>query len=335
MSLLTIAIPTYNRKKYLIRTLKILIPQLTKECEILIIDNCSVNYNIKKELKELIENKNITLKINEVNIGSGANICRCFLESKSKWTWLLGDDDIPSEKSVEIILNQIKKKNNKIIAFKYSYSYLDKNLLYDDEVINNTNELLEKFEDKKSSINFSNFLYMSTFVYKTSEIKKELKTGYETIGTFASQITMLLMSLRSKNNSIQFIKDIIIKNNIVSYEEKWSRLRVGIGIAGILNLNLGLDLKRQQYLINALTRFINIKELFIETFSRIYSENDILVIKEYKKIYKILIGRSNLNKIKLFYFVTRLSMLNKYCCYIIFSRFFDFNKKKKNIEETL
>ena len=39
--MITIAIPTYNRNRTLKENLRLLLPQLTDRCRLLIIDNCS------------------------------------------------------------------------------------------------------------------------------------------------------------------------------------------------------------------------------------------------------------------------------------------------------
>lgn len=333
MKKLTIAIPTYNRKDTLKSVIKILLEQITEECKILILDNNS-DYDINDELYSLINNNsNIEIKKNEINIGFGGNICRCFLETKTEWMWLLGDDDFPQKDALKTILKNLNKYND-VLAFKYSYSYLDQKVEYKNIIINSVGELLEKFEEKKEIVNFSNFLYMSTFIFKTSLIKKELKIGYETAGTYANHISMLFAANIKSKKSIMLSSDIIVKNRIVSYEDKWSRLKVGMGIIGLLNVRNNLSPIQKKLFINSLAKFINIKELFIETINELIYEKNTIVLEEYIQIYNFLLSRSDNILIKLYYKLTRIFLLNYKLSYRILNHFFDINRGKK-IEERM
>ena len=78
--LLTIAIPTYNRKVELLKTIDDLIKYGFcdhKEIRVCIIDNHS-NYNLQEILEERDLEDSIYLKTNAYNFGLGANIMECF-----------------------------------------------------------------------------------------------------------------------------------------------------------------------------------------------------------------------------------------------------------------
>ena len=51
---LTIAIPTYNRNEILKANLGKLLPQVTKECRVIIFDNCS-DVPVKDSIQNLLE----------------------------------------------------------------------------------------------------------------------------------------------------------------------------------------------------------------------------------------------------------------------------------------
>jgi len=94
--LLTIAIPTYNRARYLNELLSVLFDQLITEprVELLISDNASPDEtpSLVEEYQE--RGLNIRLIRNEVNIGADANFLQCFEMARGKYFWLFGDDDI-------------------------------------------------------------------------------------------------------------------------------------------------------------------------------------------------------------------------------------------------
>jgi abequosyltransferase len=103
---LTIAIPTYNRARFI----KLNLGQLKKICthfldriEILISDNCSPD-NTPQIVSEFQSTEfPIHYIRNEVNIGSDANIAQCFNLAKGKYVLILGDDDFILEGILEKI----------------------------------------------------------------------------------------------------------------------------------------------------------------------------------------------------------------------------------------
>ena len=105
--LLTIAIPTYNRQGYLQECLDRICPQLTKEVELVVRDNCSDNYDFPGFIKQY-EKYCITFCQNKVNIGGDANIARLYEECNTPWIWVIGDDDCIRNDAVEAVLKIIK-----------------------------------------------------------------------------------------------------------------------------------------------------------------------------------------------------------------------------------
>lgn len=95
--ILTICIPTYNRDKHLDEQLKRLtmIPSaMWKDISLIISDNCSTDnteHIVKKYLD--IHRVDIEYSKNETNLGMDGNFVKCFRAAKSKYVWLLGDDD--------------------------------------------------------------------------------------------------------------------------------------------------------------------------------------------------------------------------------------------------
>jgi len=91
---LEIVIITYNRSKYLERTLKMLANSSFSQCKITILDNCSTD-----ETSIVIERAKQSLLFLEdyrhnINIGAAANILRAYEIASFPYLWLMGDDDI-------------------------------------------------------------------------------------------------------------------------------------------------------------------------------------------------------------------------------------------------
>jgi glycosyltransferase involved in cell wall biosynthesis len=103
---LTIAIPTFNRNEILLGTVKALIPQLRSDVELLIIDNNS-DTPCCDTLTDVIcehDGQNIRVLRNRVNVGGNANILKCTEEAFGEYVWVLGDDDLPKDNAVGIII---------------------------------------------------------------------------------------------------------------------------------------------------------------------------------------------------------------------------------------
>jgi glycosyltransferase involved in cell wall biosynthesis len=122
--LLTIAIPTYNRAKYLTDLLDSLADQLIgqTEIELLISDNASSD-ETPAVVREF-EKKGLHLRSlrNGTNIGSDANFLQCFTEASGKYVWLLGDDEIVLPGSIGTIVSLIEKGDYALV-YVSSYAF--------------------------------------------------------------------------------------------------------------------------------------------------------------------------------------------------------------------
>lgn len=106
--MLSVLIPTYNRKRQLSNTLDLLEIQTDSSFKIIISDNHS-NYEISEVLdgrsKSFLDR--ITVYRRRQNVGGDANIANLFALCDTKWAWLLSDDDNVRTDAVEKILNEI------------------------------------------------------------------------------------------------------------------------------------------------------------------------------------------------------------------------------------
>jgi abequosyltransferase len=122
--LLTIAIPTYNRARYLKELLSVLFDQLVAEprVELIISDNASPDETpvIIQEFQKLgLPLRNIR---NQINIGADANFQQCFEQARGKYFWLFGDDDIIVPGGVARILALLDRQDY-AIAYVSTYEF--------------------------------------------------------------------------------------------------------------------------------------------------------------------------------------------------------------------
>src|SRR5271166_6620747 len=112
--LLTIAIPTFNRARFLKELLSTLFDQLIDEprVELIISDNDSSDET--SSLVEEFRQRGLCFryKRNRVNIGADANFVQCFELAQGRYVLLVGDDDYMTPGSITKILKMIESPNS-------------------------------------------------------------------------------------------------------------------------------------------------------------------------------------------------------------------------------
>lgn len=126
--ILTIAIPTYNRAKFLERCLNFLADQkedFENKLEILVLDNCSTD-NTSLVVEKF---QQLGLRINYIknteNIGPDLNILKCYTEAKGEYILAMGDDDALLVGAVKYIF-KIISENDKIGSVFLTPANIDK-----------------------------------------------------------------------------------------------------------------------------------------------------------------------------------------------------------------
>ena len=99
---LSIIIPTFNRPVQLLRCVQSVLPQLSNNTELIVLDNCS-----DVSAHSLIDYTNVKVVTNGFNIGAVGNIMRALEISTGNWVWILGDDDIAAPDGIGIVLSVI------------------------------------------------------------------------------------------------------------------------------------------------------------------------------------------------------------------------------------
>lgn len=191
--ILTIAIPTYNRRNQLERLVQAIVPVLTAEVCLLIVDNHS-DYSVAEALENVlghIPQTQVKIVRNPTNIGMMPNLLRCYELAKTEWVWILGDDDLPSPNALQNMLAAIRKFPGAT-------------------AINFTSGLAEFFDFKrpdyivaetiaqlaKSLDSFGNLLFISANVYRTEVMLSQLRVGYMQMQSAGAHVSMLLTALQ-------------------------------------------------------------------------------------------------------------------------------------------
>lgn len=233
--ILTIAIPTYNRKHQLIRLLKSIECQnCTDDCKILISDNCS-NYSVVDAINQEFSGAlrdSIEVMKREINGGGDYNISSLFAYCKTSLFWIVGDDDeLLSGSILKVIENY--KKYPEIPFFKYAMPAAFKF----------TNDIRLSCVDDFVSCHKKGYLlggiiFISNNVYNVELIKPYftdcLYYGYSSI----SQIIPMMHCLVDSDFDVLLCKDYIVKYNAPD-DDHWNYLKVVTSLSTILDINWG------------------------------------------------------------------------------------------------
>lgn len=109
---LEISIPTYNRPKSIVSQVRSILPQLTEEVGLVVRDNKSL-IPVKTLFTEQ-ELQKFKLIENSQNIGGDGNILECFKNSRGRWIWVLGDDDILFDNIINKVVQFLKSLDEEV-----------------------------------------------------------------------------------------------------------------------------------------------------------------------------------------------------------------------------
>lgn len=121
--LVSVIIPTYRRKKGLIRAIKSVINQTYNNWEIIVVDD-NGNNQYSKEVKELLSNfheQRIRYLKNNKNIGSSRSRNRGILASNADYVAFLDDDDALLKDSLKLRVSKMINSSDNNLALVYGW----------------------------------------------------------------------------------------------------------------------------------------------------------------------------------------------------------------------
>lgn len=192
--LLTIAIPTWNRSKYLCKCLESIFKQINTSTEsyveVIICDNSSSD-NTDSVISSFIK-KGLRLKYfkNKSNLGGDYNLAKCYSKAKSTYVYMLADDDILMPNMLNNLINIIKNNSKIGVVFLSPFGF-DKDpskekpySLVANKYYSNSNKFLKKLGVKITLI--------STLV-----INKELSKNNDPFTYCGSELVQVHLALNA------------------------------------------------------------------------------------------------------------------------------------------
>ncbi|WP_044292842.1 glycosyltransferase family 2 protein [Robinsoniella peoriensis] len=246
---ITIMIPTYNRKESLTKLLKCLKNQTCQEFQVVISDNCS-SYNVKDVIREYINffGDRVILQIRNVNVGSTVNINGVFTLPKTKWGWLLGDDDYPLENAVETIYSYL---DNSIAALHFSLYDLG-NYIQDYKDIHDLNHFIHLYWEMSNGSNEivnlqGDLIFMSNKVYNL-DIMRDYLFQQNTYGyTRVPQIVSILFMLNNKDAYFRIVNTNLVTVSDTS-NQSWKMTNIALGMSTFSHIKFDIDLMEKKKL---------------------------------------------------------------------------------------
>jgi abequosyltransferase len=215
-TLLTIAIPTFNRATYLDTCLRRIAEELNllevdkrKLVKVYISNNASTDNTAtviaNYELRKTCDFESVH---NSENIGAERNVVQCYKLSSSQYVWILGDDDVILPGALDEILNVLLQKNVDILYLNHYWFKKD----YMKRAKNNHRNKKRKVSTYLSSLDFARRTnVMLTFIsglIVPSDI--EFEDSFDILaGSYLSQLGWILPSLRDGNRFVVIEDEVI------------------------------------------------------------------------------------------------------------------------------
>jgi hypothetical protein len=234
--ILTIAIPTYNRPLQLAKQLTFLLQQdLNRVCEIVVVNNNS-SYDINTLIKQF-NNDKIRLVTNPFNIGMSTNMIFPFLYCKTKWIWLLSDDDEVLPDSIVNIYEEIFQCSGEICHIKFS---IDRPCSRQKDFTAKSLEELIDFYDLYSPKRRGDFVFISNNVINIDKLQSYIGKSFEFSYSYIGYLIPTIFCLNSSSGYIKFSSKSIVKY-LPPKEGSYSFGVVGKGVSILSHLDLNLS----------------------------------------------------------------------------------------------
>lgn len=115
--MLTICLPVFNGAKTLSKTINSLLPLLTNDVKLLIVDDCSTDES--REILRAYNNPFISVYLNDVNVGMDENFKKCVELSESGYVWLFGQDDYLHLDAGRLLVNYLQHSSVDFVSCDY------------------------------------------------------------------------------------------------------------------------------------------------------------------------------------------------------------------------
>ncbi len=123
--LISFCIPTYNRAKYLRRTLESMLSQVGPDVELVISDNGSTDdtHALVRRYQQIFPH--LLYVRNGANLGYDLNLLRCLKLARAEYVWFFGSDDLLNEGAVETVRRRIREARTRPALVYLNHQVVD------------------------------------------------------------------------------------------------------------------------------------------------------------------------------------------------------------------
>lgn len=235
--LLTICIPTYNRKERLCCQLDSLYCQDDiNKVNVLLIDNDSpydINIVIKEHFKGEIP-QNMEIHRNPVNICLEGNIVMPFFLAKTPWIWTLSDDDLTQPNSISKVLQEIgAHPDASQIIFSITGFFPHEN-----KIIDNIDNFINYWDGVKHT--GGDLVFLSNKVCNLTKIKPYLGQALRQCFNAIAHIIPILLTLNERVGYVYLSSEVIVSYKKPAVGSEWNYGQIMLSFSNISYLELNI-----------------------------------------------------------------------------------------------
>lgn len=206
--LLSFCIPTYKRKKRIVKCINEIQKIQDERIEIVICDNHSED-GTKKEILELqLKDKRINYIENKENIGAVANITKVLSKGNGKYLYLISDEDFVNKEFILKLLNEKILENEKYNIILGS--------VYDSVTNEHYQRYFTRYEENISKSGIKTLTekgYLSGIIYKKEKIDFDILNRYQDEGANLYPHIIALLTMINKGKLKIFSEEICFRKN--------------------------------------------------------------------------------------------------------------------------
>ena len=229
---LTIAIPTFDRNAILADNLARLLPQLTPDCRVLVLDNCSP-VPVADSLALLLAAHPaavVEVQRNPINVGGSANVARCLEVCETEWVWVLGDDDPVRPGAVAAVLGRLRANTDALVHNFASGFHRRPNGW--------TAVGVRQFVDRIDWL--GEIIFISANVFRIGRLRPHLSKSYHFLSTCSPHLVLMLFAL-GEDGVCEFHPDEVVDGT----PGEWNVVTVNLMLGTVLDLPLSAPTRRR------------------------------------------------------------------------------------------
>jgi abequosyltransferase len=202
---LTIAIPTYNRSRFLDRALNyisIQVKDINYPIEIIVSDNCSTDDTTDIVNKHIEQGLLVQYIKNIKNMGADFNIAQCYDKASGKYVVAFGDDDVLLDGSIKYLVELLQQEK------EYGVVFLEHGTFVGQKKVENEVIKVIEFDNSLEFIRKVNFF--TTFISANIVNKKFINNDiYKNLDTNLIQLPLILKSILESDTNI-YIESVLL-----------------------------------------------------------------------------------------------------------------------------